>query len=73
MYCTWDVIHCLADAEIGMLRIQKIETPAKIIYLKYYKKLLLFFGRFDPSEYRHSSIYAVGTQKQNKTAEAKTA
>ena len=37
MYCTWDVIHCLADAEIGMLRIQKIETPAKIIYPKYYK------------------------------------
>ena len=37
MYCTWDVIHCLADAEIGMLRIQKIETPAKIIYPEYYK------------------------------------
>ena len=37
MYCTWDVIHCLADAEIGTLRIQKIETPAKTIYPKYYK------------------------------------
>ena len=37
MYCTWDIIHCLADAETGMLRIQKIETPAKIIYPKYNK------------------------------------